>query len=587
MKQTRVFDFLFQQLERHPRKDCLCGKRSKSWTVMSTAETVKTVELFSLGLIDLGIEPGDRVAIAADNCLEWALLDLALQQIGAVSVPLYPTCTLDDARYILAHAEVKLAFAGSAALHQKLADALADTPRPIYSFVPLPGVPYWRELLTAGETGDRERLAALRDGIEADRIFTIIYTSGTTGRAKGVMLSHKNVAFTVTSTASHTQLPQDSLRALSFLPLSHIFERACVYYYLYTGTAVYFTSVDGLSAALTEVRPHTFSAVPRVLEKVYEKLAGKARSLNGITRRLYLWAMHLAEAFEPNRHYGIIDRLRYALARQLVYHKWYAAMGGELRWVNVGSAPLQPRLARLFWACGVATCEGYGMTESSPVITANPFNAKGVRIGTVGVPMPGVEVRFADDGEILVRGDNVMQGYYKEPELTAEVLQDGWLHTGDIGVMEQGYIRITDRKKEMFKTSNGKYIAPQVIENKLKESAFIDQVMVVGAGEKFASALIVPLFDKLREWCTDQGVAYTSDSEMTRNPKVHALIEHEIRRFNRSFGSWEHVRKFTLLDRPWCVDQGELAPTLKLRRKVICERCRELIERMYAQVEPA
>jgi long-chain acyl-CoA synthetase len=330
------------------------------------------------------------------------------------------------------------------------------------------------------------------------------------------------------------------------------------------------------------VRPHTFSAVPRVLEKVYEKLAGKTRTLKGFSRKLYIWALQLAEQYDPGKRYSLYDKARYAIARQLVFNKWYQAMGGELRWVNVGSAALQPRLTRLFWACGIVVSEGYGMTESAPVIAANPFSASGVRIGTVGVPMPGVEVRFADDGEILVRGDNVMVGYYKEPELTDEVLRGGWLHTGDIGVMEQGYIRITDRKKEMFKTSNGKYVAPQTIENKLKESAYIDQVMVVGDGEKFPCALIVPLFDKLREWCADQGIHYTSDQEMAGHPKIHELIEREIKRFNHFFGSWEHIRKFTLLDRPWCVDQGELAPTLKLRRKVIAERCRELIERMYA-----
>jgi long-chain acyl-CoA synthetase len=586
MTPTRAFDFLLHQLERAPRKDCLCGKSGKTWTVLSTAEAVKTIECLSLGLMELGIGRGDRVAIAADNCLEWAFTDLALQQIGAISVPLYPTCTLDDARYILAHAEVKMVFAGSAALLEKMRAALT-VPCQVYSFVPLDNAPSWREILHLGESGDRARLERTRDSIGPDDIFTIIYTSGTTGRSKGVMLSHRNLVSMVVSTASHTGLPRNSCRALSFLPLSHIFERAGVHYYLHTGTGVYFSSVDGLSAALAEVRPHTFSAVPRVLEKVYEKMAGRARSMRGLTRRLYLWALQLAENFEPARRYPLVDRLRYAIARQLVFNKWYGAMGGELRWINVGSAALQPRLARLFWACGVVVSEGYGMTEASPVIAANPFNARGVRIGTVGVPMPGVDVRFADDGEILVRGDNIMRGYYKEPELTAEVLRDGWLHTGDIGVLENGYIRITDRKKEMFKTSNGKYIAPQAIENKLKESAFIDQIMVVGDGEKFASALIVPLFDKLREWCSDHGIRYTCDQEMARHPSVHELIEREIKRFNHCFGSWEHIRRFTLLDRAWCVDQGELAPTLKLRRKVISERCRAHIELMYAQPELA
>jgi len=587
MTPSRAFDFLLHQLERFARKDCLSAKIDKRWTVLSTAETIATVDQVSLGLMGLGILPGTRVAIAADNCLEWMLIDLALQQIGAISVPLYPTCTLDDASYILAHAEVKLAFAGNAAQQQKLAQAMMPRPCPIYSFTDIAGVPSWRELQALGAQGDHAQLECLRDSITSDQTFTIIYTSGTTGRAKGVMLSHRNLVSTVMSTAEHTGLPHGQCRALSFLPLSHIFERASVYYYLHTGTGAYFTSVEGLSSALQEVRPHTFSAVPRVLEKVYEKLAGKTRTLSGVARKLYIWALHLAEHFEPNRKYALHQRLGLTLARKLVYNKWRSAMGGELRWINVGSAALQPRLARLFWACGVVVSEGYGLTESSPVISANPFNARDVRIGTVGVPMPGIELRLAEDGEILVRGPNVMQGYYKEPELTAETLRDGWLYTGDIGVMEHNYLRITDRKKEMFKTTNGKYIAPQVIENKLKESAFIDQVMVVGDGEKFASALIVPFYEKLREWCAEHGVSYTCVSDMTLHPKVHELISREIKRFNHHFGSWEHVRKFTLLDRPWCVDQGELAPTLKLRRKVICERWREAIEHMYAQPELA
>ncbi len=582
----RAFDFLFHQASRFPRQDCLAGRKGKEWVRLSTTETVQRVNRISLGLMEIGIGKDDKVAIAADNCLEWALVDLALQQIGAVSVPLYPTCTLDDARYIVAHAEVKLAFAGSAALARKLGDALEGMNCPLYSFVDIDGIPGIDVLEACANPARENELVALRDSIGAEDVFTIIYTSGTTGRSKGVVLNHRNVTSTVRSVATHTGLPQGTCRALSFLPLSHIFERAGVLYYMYTGTGVYFASVETLSTALAEVRPHTFSAVPRVLEKVYEKLVGKARTLKGFQHRLYLRALHVAENYEPSRPMGPLAAIEFAILKKLVFSKWHAAMGGELRWVNVGSAALQPRLARMFWAAGVVVSEGYGMTEAAPVLTANPFSASDVRIGTVGIPMPGVEIRLADDGEILARGPNVMVGYYKEPELTAEALQDGWLHTGDIGVIENGYIRITDRKKEMFKTSNGKYIAPQVIENKLKESAFIDQIMVVGDGQKYASALIVPFYEKLREWCNDHGITYTCDSEMTRHPRIVELIDREIKRFNRQFGSWEHIKKFSLLESPWCVDRGELAPTLKLRRKVIAERCRDLIESMYAHPEP-
>nr|WP_199102118.1 long-chain fatty acid--CoA ligase [Aquitalea sp. ASV11] len=581
MKLERAFDILFHQLETLPRPDCLSAKADGKWQSMSSSTVMEAVNALSLGLLQQGIQRGDTVAIAADNCPEWVIVDFALQQIGAISVPLYPTCTLEDARYILEHAAVKLAFVGSSALQRKLEQALAGRPCPCYGLKPLDGLPCWTTLRDAGRQGKLQQLALLRNSILPDDVFTIIYTSGTTGRAKGVMLSHRNVVSTVTATAAHTRLPAGQCRALSFLPLSHIFERAGVLYYLLTGCGVYFSSVDALSGSLAEVRPHTFSAVPRVLEKVHEKLHARAATLKGWQRRFYLWALARAEAYEPNQPPRGLAAIRHAIADRLVYRKWRAAMGGELRWVNVGSAALQPRLARLLWASGIAVAEGYGMTEAAPVITANPFSPDAVRIGSVGIALQGVELKLAEDGEILVRGPNVMVGYYREPELTAKTLRQGWLHTGDIGMLEQGYLRITDRKKEMFKTSNGKYIAPQLLENKLKESAYIDQIMVVGDGQKFAAALIVPLYEKLQEWCQEQGITYTSHSEMRLHPRIVELIEREIKRFNRHFGSWEHIKKFALLDKPWCVDAGELAPTLKLRRKVISQRCQALIESMY------
>ncbi|MBV8680988.1 MAG: long-chain fatty acid--CoA ligase [Aquitalea sp.] len=581
MKLERAFDILFHQLETLPRPDCLSAKSGKQWQSLSSTEVMEAVNAVSLGLLQQGILRGDKVAIAADNCPAWTIVDLALQQIGAISVPLYPTCTLEDARYILAHAEVKLAFVGNTALYKKLQQALDGRHCPLYALNPVDALPMWTALREAGRRGDLRQLALLRNSIRPDDVFTIIYTSGTTGQSKGVMLSHRNVVSTVIATAEHTRLPPGQCRALSFLPLSHIFERAGVLYYLLTGTGVYFASVDTLSTSMGEVRPHTFSAVPRVLEKVHDKLVGKAKDLSGWRRRLYLWAIARAENYQPEQPPRGLAALQHAIADRLVYRKWRTAMGGELRWVNVGSAALQPRLARLLWASGIAVAEGYGMSETAPVISANPFSAKDVRIGSVGIPLKGVELKLAGDGEILVRGPNVMVGYYKEAALTADTIRDGWLHTGDIGVLEQGYLRITDRKKEMFKTSNGKYIAPQLLENKLKESAFIDQIMVVGDGQKFAAALIVPLYERLQEWCQEHGIAYTTNSEMRQHPRIVELIEREIRRFNRHFGSWEHIKKFSLLDKPWCVDAGELAPTLKLRRKVISQRCQALIDTMY------
>ncbi|TIC78970.1 AMP-dependent synthetase/ligase [Crenobacter intestini] len=586
MKLERAFDILYRQLESHPRADCLSARKGKQWVKLSTPEVVETINRVSHGFLRLGIGRGDRVAIMADNSIEWVLVDLALQQIGAISVPIYPTVTVEDASYILMHADVKMAFVGNASQHSKVHEALGRMSSPIYSFTDIDGVRSWREIELLGDGGDDVMLAALRDSIRADEVFTIIYTSGTTGRSKGVMLSHRNLVSTVVAIAEHTKLPVGTLRALSFLPLSHIFERAGVYYYMSSCTGVYFAGVEQLSSAMQEVRPHTFSAVPRVLEKLHDKLAGKATELTGSKQKLYKWALELAENYDPNAKLGLWQKAQLAFADKMIFSKWRAAMGGELKWVNVGSAALQPRLARLLWAAGIMVAEGYGMTECSPVISADLFDPARVRIGSVGVPMPHCEVKIAEDGEILVRGPNVMVGYYKEPEQTAETIIDGWLHTGDIGKLEDGVLTITDRKKEMFKTSNGKYIAPQVIENKLKESAFIDQVMVVGDGQKYAAALIVPLFEKIKEWCSQQGIAYTSDAEMARNPKVQALIEREVKRFNRYFGSWEHVKKVALVDRAWCVDAGELAPTLKLRRKVIAQRCSALIERLF-QHHPA
>ena len=585
MALTRVFDLIRHQLASYPRPDCLNARDGHGWRSYSTQDVVDTADRLSHGLLAMGIRRGDKVALVSNNCPEWLLVDLALQQIGAISVPLYPTLPVDDMRYIVDHAGIKLAFAGDKALFQRITEATSHLPAcPVYTFADVAGAPSWHEVLLRGGDGHPAVLDALRDSVQADDLLTIIYTSGTTGRPKGVMLSHHNVVSNAMAVSRFTPLEYGIWKAVSFLPLSHVFERSVTYIYFYAGIGVYHAkNVDAIAATLGDVHPEVFTTVPRLLEKVYEKLVGKQNELHGVTRKLYQAAIRHAETFEPRDKPGVIGRLRHQLFDRLVYSKWRAALGGNTKMIVVGSAALQPRLSRLFWAAGIIVSEGYGMTEASPILTGNVFNAEHTAIGTVGVPMDNVEIRIAPDGEIIARGPNIMRGYYRDPEQTAEALKDGWLHTGDVGEFDaEGNLRITDRKKEMFKTSCGKYVAPQVIENKLKESAFIDQVMVVGDGRKYASALVVPLFEQLRAWCVQQGLNLRSEAEMIAHPKVRELIEHEVKRFNRLFGNWEQVKKIALVDRPWSIDAGELAPTLKLRRKVITERFHTLIDSMYA-----
>ena len=584
MSNQRVFDFLRHQLANYPKADCLSARKGKDWQRFNTQEVLEIVDRLSQGLLKLGIRRGDTVALIANNCPEWHFIDFALQQIGAVSVPLYPTLTLDDMRFIVQHAEIRLAFAGDKALYGKLKDATQGMNCPVYTFENVEGAANWEELLMAGGDGNPEVLAALRDSVRPDDLLTIIYTSGTTGRPKGVMLSHRNVVSQVEAVCRFVKpLVPGQWRTVSFLPLSHVFERTACYFYISAGVSIYYAkSMDVIAASLQDVHPQMFTTVPRLLEKVYEKFVSKSHELKGVTRKLYEAALRFAESFEPNTPPKGLAALQYKLYDKLVYSKWRAAMGNEVQVIVVGSAALQPRLARVFWAAGIMVTEGYGMTESAPVLTGNQLDAGQVDIGTVGIPLDNVEIRIAEDGEILARGPNVMMGYYKDEEMTRETLKDGWLHTGDVGeINARGNLRITDRKKEMFKTSCGKYVAPQVIENKLKESAYIDQVMVVGDGRKYASALVVPLFDQVRAWCSQQGLHIKSEAEMASHPKVRELIEHEVKRFNRLFGSWEQVKKVALVERPWSIDAGELAPTLKLKRKVITERFRKLIDSLY------
>ena len=527
-----------------------------------------------------GIQAGDKIAIISENRPEWNFVDFATQQIGAISVPMYPTISSGDFAYIFDHAEVKLIFVGDQEIYSKAAEAAGD--RKIYSFDHLANVDHWSSLEQSGESADLAQLEESKSKIAADDLFTIIYTSGTTGRPKGVMLSHNNVLSNVLAVSQRIAPPAGTSKVLSFLPLCHIYERTASFFYIYLGYSSYYAeSLEKIGENLKEVQPHVFNTVPRLLEKVYDKIVAKGYELTGIKKNLFFWALDLGLKYDPATEMGAWYDFQLKLANKLIFSKWREALGGNVMQINSGASALQPRLARVFWAAGIRVCEGYGLTETSPVVSASLVTKEGIRIGYVGKLIQDVQVKIAEDGEILVKGPNVMQGYYKEPEMTAAVLQNGWFHTGDIGELDGDYLKITDRKKEMFKTSGGKYIAPQVIENKFKESPLIEQLMVVGDGKNYPAALIVPSFDGLKEYCKRKDIPYLSDSEMVVNSKILEKFQQEIDGLNKYFGKWEQIKRFKLLEKPWGIDSGELTPTMKLKRKVIHQKFEKEIESIY------
>ena len=583
MEIRRAFDFLYHQLETNPIGDCLNYKVNGSWVRYSTQDFVDIAHKISLGLLKLGLKRGDKVAIISPNRPEWNFIDQACQEIGVVTVPMYPTITVEDYKYIFSHAEVKVIFAADQDLIEKVNEALVgQSVEHVYSFDEVDGVENWKTVLSLDPEGDISVLQESRNRISHEDLLTIIYTSGTTGRPKGVMLNHRNV----TSNALALSNMLDGVliggkdRVLSFLPLCHIYERVAIYFYQQNSLGIYYAeSMDTIGDNLRDIKPHMFTCVPRLLEKVYDKIVSKGYELPFFKRKLFFWALGLGLKFDNNIEYGWWYKLRLGIARKLIFSKWREALGGNIKFIASAAAALQPRLARIFWAAEIPVYEGYGLTETSPAITANGPSA--TRIGSVGKLIQDVEVKIADDGEILCKGPNVMQGYYKNPEMTAEVIQDGWFHTGDIGVIEDGFLRITDRKKEMFKTSGGKYIAPQLMENKFKESEFIEQIMVLGEGRKFPSALIVPNFESLKDWCAENHVIESTPNELIKHPKVQDLYQVEIKRFNEEFGNWEQIKKFQIVEKTWAVDTGELTPTMKLKRRVIKEKFKELIESIY------
>ncbi|MAN87038.1 MAG: long-chain fatty acid--CoA ligase [Algoriphagus sp.] len=580
MELNRLFDLVPYQIAKFDKTDAVARKENGEWITYSSRDVKEIIDNLSLAFMKANIAAGDRVAIISENRPEWNFVDLALQQIGAISVPMYPTITSDDYAYIFDHAEVKMIFVGDTTIYEKAIEVAGD--RKIYSFDKIDGVEHWTSLKETGLSGDLSILEKSKAAVKSEDLFTIIYTSGTTGRPKGVMLTHHNVLSNVLSVSHIMSPPEGTSKVLSFLPLCHIFERTASFCFFYLGFSIYYAeNMDSIGENLKEVQPHVFNTVPRLLEKVYDKIVAKGYELSGIKKQLFFWALNLGLKYDPAADMGGWYNFQLKIANQLIFSKWREALGGNIMQINSGASALQPRLARVFWAAGIKVCEGYGLTETSPVVTASISNNEEIRIGWVGKIVKDVEVKIAEDGEILVKGPNVMQGYYKNPEMTAEVLKNGWFHTGDIGELDGNYLRITDRKKEMFKTSGGKYIAPQVMENKFKESTLIEQLIVVGDNRNFPGALIVPSFDGLREYCKRKDIPYTTDREMIQREDILEKYQSEVDSLNKYFGKWEQIKRFRLLPEAWGVESGELTPTMKLKRKVIHQKYADEIEAIY------
>ncbi|MBL0182170.1 MAG: long-chain fatty acid--CoA ligase [Chitinophagaceae bacterium] len=590
---SRIFDFVDYQLNAFPKKDMFCGKENGQWISYSTAEVKDLINRLSAGLMKLGvsgndmkIENQDKIALVSKNRPEWLMLDMACQQIGAALCPIYPTTNINELEFIFNDAAVKYVFVSGQDILDKVNNIRDRVPslKNVYSFDELPAVDHWKKLLADITDPDLAKLEETKSGIRAEHCATIIYTSGTTGTPKGVMLSHRNIVSNVlNSVKSFPFEPNVTGRALSFLPLNHIFERMVSMIYICSGISIYYAeNLDTIAENLKEVRPTLFSTVPRLLEKTYEKIMAKGAELTGIKKKLFYWSVSLANEYDNIKSKGAWYNIQLALANKIIFSKWREALGGKIDLIVTGGAACQVRLIRIFTAAGIPIYEGYGPTENSPVISVNRKARGGTKFGTVGPVIEGQEVKLEADGEICVKGPSVMMGYYKRPDLTAETIIDGWLHTGDIGIFEDGkYLKITDRKKELFKTSGGKYVAPQPIENKMKESPFVEQMMVVGAEQKFVGALIVPSLPNLKEWMQHKGIAFTTIEDAVHNPKVLDLYKELVDSFNKFFNHVEQIKKFELLPNEWTIDSGELTPTLKLKRKVIMEKYKTAIERIY------
>jgi long-chain acyl-CoA synthetase len=592
-EQYRLFDLLYYQLEKFPKADMLTAKEGGVWRPQSTAEIVSIVNRLSAGLLKLGVsgndltvEHQDKIALISRNRPEWLILDLACQQIGAILCPVYPTTNVNELDFIFNDSAVKYAFVSGDEILEKVNKIKGKVPslKDTYSFDEDSTATFWKSIIENVTDQDLLDLEGIKNSIKATHCATIIYTSGTTGTPKGVMLSHSNIVNNVLNGIKSFPFEQTSAgRSLSFLPLNHIFEKLASYIFIYSGHSIYFAeSLDTVGENLKEVKPTVFCTVPRLLEKVYEKIMAKGAELTGIKKKLFYWAVDLANRYDNIKSGGLSYNLQLALANKLIFSKWREALGNNVHYIITGGAACQVRLLRIFNAAKIPLFEGYGPTENSPVISVNCRYKGGMKFGTVGPVLLGQEVRLEPDGEICVKGPSVMMGYYKRPDLTAEAIKDGWLHTGDIGIFEDNkFLKITDRKKELFKTSGGKYVAPQPIENKMKESNFIEQLIIIGAEQKFVGALIVPSIPNLKTWMQQQSIHFTTNEAAVKEPKVLAFYKEIIEEYNKEFNHVEQVKKFELVPDEWTIESGELTPTLKLKRKVIMEKYRAAVERIY------
>ena len=587
----RLFDFPYYQLENYPQEAALVSKVNGTWVKTSTQQYIDQANAISRGLIKLGVKANDKVAIISmTNRTQWNICDIGILQTGAQDVPIYPTISEQDYEYVLNHSESKYVFVSCKEILDKINKIKANVPSllGVYSFEDIDGCDSWQEVITLGNDNQdlQQEVQKRMDAVHEDDLATLIYTSGTTGRPKGVMLSHKNIACNAKHSKGRLPIEMGKSKALSFLPVCHIYERMLLYMYQYCGVSIHFAeSLETISDNLKEIHPEVMTAVPRLLEKVYDKIIAKGADLTGVKKKLFFWAVDLGLQWEPYGQNGWVYETKLKVARKLIFSKWQEALGGNLKAIASGSAALQPRLARVFNAAGCPVMEGYGLTETSPVVTVNDMRDGGFRIGSVGKALPDTEVKIAEDGEILIKGPQVMQGYYKDPEQTAEVLKNGYFHTGDIGEIDSdGFLKITDRKKSMFKTSGGKYVAPQLIENAMKQSSFIEQILVVGDGEKMPAALIQPNWEWIKQWSSIKGNDISQDTAIAcKDEKLISRIQQEIDFHNEGFGNWEKVKTFQLTPDVWSIEAGHLTPTMKSKRKVIKEMYKDLYEKLYGR----
>jgi long-chain acyl-CoA synthetase len=586
-KITRLFEFPHYQLEKHPQEDALVSKINGEWVKISTQQYVDKAMSLSKGLVKLGVKPGDKVAIISTaNCPEWNIADIGILQTGAVNVPVYPTITEQDYKFIFNDAQVKYCLVSDEGLFKKVnaikneVDSLIE----IYSFEKIEGCKHWTEIFEAGKDIEDSVIQKIMDAVKTDDLATLIYTSGTTGLPKGVMVSHNNLVSNVLASLDRVPIGNEA-KALSFLPVCHVFERMILYLYQYIGVSIYFAeSIEKVGDNIKEVQPNIFTAVPRLIEKVYAKIIAKGDELTGVKKKLFFWAVDLGLEYDIHGKSSYYN-FKLGIARKLIFSKWKEALGGNLDLIVSGSAALESSLMRVFFAAGIPIYEGYGLTETAVVVSVNSHFNDGIRIGTVGKVLKGVTVKIDDEtGEILVKGSNVMQGYYNNQEKTDEVIdKDGWFHTGDKGTfVENNFLKITGRIKQIFKTSGGKYVSPELMENKFKLSPYIEQVMVIGEFKKHPAAFVVPSFEKLAEFAKENNISEKDATALVQNKKVVAKINEEIAKYNKDFANWEQVKKIEILDKEWSIDGGELTPTLKLKRNVIMDKNEYLVTKIYA-----